>query len=113
MDRSLECRANIDFVLACLPWDRGCVPFVVLTSGLCAITAVRAAPPFGSCTIFLAPKRTISVAKSDTGPVSAQIHIFRCALSNLFSFWPVFIFALIINVHIARVSVFNLLQSDK
>jgi hypothetical protein len=32
---------------------------------------------------------------------------------NLFSFWPLFIFVLIINVHIARVSVFNLLRSDK
>jgi hypothetical protein len=39
------------FVLACLPCDRGCVLFVVLTSGLCAITAARAAPPVGAWTV--------------------------------------------------------------
>jgi hypothetical protein len=49
MNRLLECRANIDFILACLLWDLGCADFVVFTSGLCTITA---APPAGASAIF-------------------------------------------------------------
>src|SRR6267154_2212459 len=40
---SLECRGNLDFVLALLPWDLGCALFVVFISGLCAIKLM----PFG------------------------------------------------------------------
>jgi hypothetical protein len=71
MDRSLECRANIDFVLACLPWDLGCADFVVFNSGLCAITA---APPAGASAIFQTQLRLAGVHHRASLPYSMSYH---------------------------------------
>jgi hypothetical protein len=70
-------------------------------------------------TSFLAPKRdqvSISIIccrKIWYRPGKHPNSYFPLCFINLFSFWPVFIFAPIINVHIARFSVFNLLRSNK
>jgi hypothetical protein len=71
MNTSLECRGNLDFVLAFLLWDLGCALFVVLTYRLYMIIAAHTLQSMNS--------------GSATNGSEFEMYKQRMALSNLLS----------------------------